>query len=67
MSSVELIIVPTPSRRAVSSVAQVSRLYFRPFVLGHGTPFFAGPRPPLRLVASDPIGEDTIRLTYVPA
>ena len=43
------------------------RLYFRPFVLGHGTPFFAGPRPPLRLVASDPIGEDAIRLTYVPA
>jgi len=43
------------------------RLYFRPFVLGHGTPFFAGPRPPLRLVATDPIGEDTIRLTYVPA
>ena len=43
------------------------RLYFRPFVLGHGTPFFANPRPPLRLVASDPIGEDTIRLTYVPA
>ena len=43
------------------------RLYFRPFVLGHGTPFFAGPRPPLHLVASDPIGEDAIRLTYVPA
>jgi dihydrofolate reductase len=43
------------------------RLYLRPFVLGHGTPFFAGPRPPLRLVASDPIGEDSIRLTYVPA
>ena len=43
------------------------RLYFRPIVLGHGTPFFAGPRPPLRLVASDPIGEDVIRLTYVPA
>jgi dihydrofolate reductase len=43
------------------------RLYFRPLVLGHGTPFFAGPRPPLRLVASDPIGEGTIRLTYVPA
>jgi dihydrofolate reductase len=43
------------------------RLYFRPYVLGHGTPFFAGPRPPLCLVASDPIGEDTIRLTYVPA
>ena len=42
------------------------RLYFRPYVLGHGTPFFAGPRPPLRLVASDLIGEDAIRLTYVP-
>ena len=43
------------------------RLYFRPIVLGRGTPFFAGPRPPLRLVASDLIGEDAIRLTYVPA
>jgi len=43
------------------------RLYFRPLVLGRGTPFFAGPRPPLRLVASDLIGEDTFRLTYVPA
>ncbi|GLQ90782.1 dihydrofolate reductase family protein [Dyella flagellata] len=43
------------------------RLYFRPFVLGHGKPFFTGPRPPLRFVASDLIGEDMIRLTYVPA
>jgi hypothetical protein len=43
------------------------RLYLRPIVLGRGVPFFAGPRPPLRLVASDRIGEDTIRLTYVPA
>ncbi len=43
------------------------RLYFRPFVLGGGTPFFAGPRPPLRLVSSDLIGEDAIRLTCVPA
>jgi dihydrofolate reductase len=43
------------------------RLYLRPFVLGHGTPFFAGPRPPLRLVASDLVGEGVIRLTYVPA
>jgi dihydrofolate reductase len=43
------------------------RLYFRPVVLGRGKPFFAGPRPPLRLVASDPIGEDAIRLTYIPA
>ena len=43
------------------------RLYFRPVVLGRGKPFFAGPRPPLRLAASDLIGEDAIRLTYVPA
>jgi dihydrofolate reductase len=43
------------------------RLYLHPVVLGRGTPFFAGPRPPLRLVASDLIDEDTIRLTYVPA
>jgi dihydrofolate reductase len=42
------------------------RLYLRPVVLGRGKPFFAGPRPPLRLVASDRIGEGTIRLTYVP-
>jgi len=43
------------------------RLYLRPIVLGRGTPFFDGPRPPLRLVSSDRIGEDVIRLTYVPA
>ena len=43
------------------------RLYLRPIVLGRGTPFFAGPRPPLRLVASDPVGDGVIRLTYVPA
>jgi len=43
------------------------RLYFHPYVLGRGKPFFAGPRPPLRLVSTDRIGEDTVRLTYVPA
>jgi dihydrofolate reductase len=43
------------------------RLYLHPFVLGRGKPFFAGPRPPLRLVASEPLGEDVIRLTYAPA
>ena len=43
------------------------RLYLHPVVLGRGKPFFAGPRPPLRLVASDRIDEDVIRLTYVPA
>jgi dihydrofolate reductase len=43
------------------------RLYLHPVVLGRGKRFFAGPRPRLRLVASDRIGEDVIRLTYVPA
>jgi len=43
------------------------RLYLHPVVLGRGTPFFAGPRPPLRLVASDLIDEGVIRLIYVPA
>jgi len=43
------------------------RLYLHPVVLGQGAPFFAGPRPPLRLMASDAMGEDVIRLTYVPA
>lgn len=43
------------------------RLYLRPYVLGRGKPYFAGARPPLRLTAADPVGEDTFRLTYVPA
>ena len=45
----------------------VYRIYVHPVVLGHGKPYFAGPRPPLRLVAHDRIGDDVIRLTYVPA
>jgi dihydrofolate reductase len=43
------------------------RLYLHPVVVGRGKPFFAGPRPPLRLVTSDRIDGDVIRLTYVPA
>jgi dihydrofolate reductase len=42
-------------------------LYLHPVVLGGGKPFFAGFRPPLRLMASERIGADAIRLTYVPA
>jgi len=42
------------------------RIYLHPVVLGAGTPFFAGPRPRLRLVDSERI-EDAIRLTYAPA
>jgi dihydrofolate reductase len=43
------------------------RIYLHPVVLGHGAPYFAGPRPRLRLVAHDRIGEDVLKLTYVPA
>jgi len=43
------------------------RIYLHPVVLGGGNPYFAGPRPRLRLAASEPMGEDVIRLTYVPA
>ncbi|XGV97583.1 MAG: dihydrofolate reductase family protein [Leptolyngbya sp. BL-A-14] len=43
------------------------RIYLHPVVLGHGKPYFAGSRPLLRLVTHDRIGEDVLRLTYVPA
>jgi len=43
------------------------RIYLRPAVLGQGKPFFARRPPRLRLVASDRIGANTIRLTYAPA
>ena len=43
------------------------RIYLHSVVLGNGTPYFAGPRPPLRLMTHDRIGEDVIKLVYVPA
>ncbi len=43
------------------------RIYLHPVVLGQGKPYFSGPRPPLRLMSHDRIGEDVIRLVYVPA
>jgi dihydrofolate reductase len=43
------------------------QIYLRPFVLGGGSPYFTEAQPPLRLVASDRIGEDALRLRYVPA
>ena len=43
------------------------RLYLHPVVLGDGMPFFTAPRPPLRLTATDMVGDGVIRLTYVPA
>jgi len=43
------------------------RIYLHPVVLGRGKPYFAGPRPRLRLTTHERIGEDVFRLTYVPA
>jgi dihydrofolate reductase len=43
------------------------RIYLHPVVLGHGDPYFAGHRPPLRLVSHDQIGTDVVRLVYAPA
>ncbi|MEZ5659887.1 MAG: dihydrofolate reductase family protein [Burkholderiaceae bacterium] len=43
------------------------RIYLHPVVLGQGKPYFAGPRPPLRLVSHDRCAGDVIRLSYVPA
>ena len=42
------------------------RIYLHPVVLGRGTPYFAGPRPPLHLIASDRIDQDVLRLVYEP-
>ncbi|HVJ71460.1 MAG TPA: dihydrofolate reductase family protein [Sphingomicrobium sp.] len=42
------------------------RIYLHPVVLGEGSSFFVGPRPPLKLMATDRIDEDVVRLTYVP-
>jgi dihydrofolate reductase len=43
------------------------RIYLHPVVLGQGQPYFAGPRPPLHLASHQRIGQDVIRLVYVPA
>jgi len=43
------------------------RIYLHPVVLGRGTPYFAGPRPRLRLISHDRMDDDVLRLTYVPA
>jgi dihydrofolate reductase len=42
------------------------RIYLHPVVLGHGSPFFVGARPRLRLTGYDRIGDDVLRLVYEP-
>jgi dihydrofolate reductase len=49
---------------AASGLIDEYRLYVRPFVLGGGTPYFAGPLPALHLVGAEPVGEDAMKLTY---
>jgi dihydrofolate reductase len=41
------------------------RIYLHPVVLGQGVPYFAGPRPPLRLAGHDRIDDEVVRLSYV--
>lgn len=58
---------PTVARRLTElGLIDEYRIYLHPVVLGHGSPYFAGPRPPLRLVAHDRMAGDVIRLVYVP-
>src|SRR3954467_6388264 len=52
---------------AIRQLKDEYRIYLHPVVLGHGKPYFAAPRPRLRLMANDRIDEDVIRLIYVPA
>ena len=52
---------------SLSGLIDEYHLYIHPAVLGGGTPFFTGPRPPLRFVGSERIGEQCVRLSYVSA
>jgi dihydrofolate reductase len=65
----EIDVVGAELANVLSAVGLVDeyRLCFRPYVLGIGKPYFAGSQPPLRLMKLDAIGEDAVRLTYVPA
>jgi dihydrofolate reductase len=42
-------------------------IYLHPVVIGTGDPFFAAARPRLRLVGSEEMGVDVVKLTYAPA
>ncbi len=65
----EIVVAGPDVARSLTTLGLIDeyRIYLHPVVLGHGTPYFAGTRPPLRLLAHDRIDEDVIRLTYGPA
>jgi dihydrofolate reductase len=41
------------------------QLYLHPIVLGDGTPFFTGARPPMRLAGSEAVGDGVVRVRYL--
>jgi dihydrofolate reductase len=43
------------------------RIYLHPVVVGSGTPYFAGPRPPLHLRSIQQMDESIVCLTYIDA
>ena len=43
------------------------RMYVHPVVVGQGKPYFAGPRPPLRLLSHEELGAGVLKLRYGPA
>ena len=59
--------VSLPSQLIELGLIDEYRIYLHPVVLGRGKPYFAGSRPPLLLKSHDRIGDDVLRLTYVPA
>lgn len=43
------------------------RIYLHPVVLGSGDPFFVAPRPPLKLLSSERMDGDVLKLIYAPS
>jgi dihydrofolate reductase len=43
------------------------RIWLHPVVLGQGKPYFAGTAPTLRLIGTEQIDDNVLRLSYVPA
>jgi dihydrofolate reductase len=62
----EILVAGPTLAQSLAGLIDEYHLYLRPFVLGAGKPFFAGPLPPLRLEAQERVGEDALRLIYVP-